>query len=148
MTDHLKPKQNPYVMIFLFFSRIHQYVFTNTCHSCMIKCQRYLIHWDRVTHICISNTYQHWFRYWLVAWPVTSHYLNLCWNTGPLRTNFSEILIQIYTFSLTKIRLKMSSVKWLPFSLCLNVLKSLLIEGNDLCRTDNLLATDDLDHTE
>ena len=24
--------------------------------------------------------YQHWFRYWLVAWTAPSHYLNQCWN--------------------------------------------------------------------
>ena len=41
---------------------------------------------------------------------------------GPLGTNFSEILIEIRTFSLKKIHLKMSSGKWRPFCLGLNVL--------------------------
>ena len=41
---------------------------------------------------------------------------------GPLRTNFSEILIAIQIFSLKKIRLKMSSAKCCPFNLSLNVL--------------------------
>ena len=41
---------------------------------------------------------------------------------GPLGTNFSEILIEIHTFSLKKMHLKMSSGKWPPFSLGLNVL--------------------------
>ena len=41
---------------------------------------------------------------------------------GPLVTNFSEILIETQTFSLKKIRLKMSSAKWRPFCLCLNEL--------------------------
>ena len=41
---------------------------------------------------------------------------------GPLGTNFSEILIEIQTFSLKKIRLKMSSTK---FRLGLNVLTQL-----------------------
>ena len=41
---------------------------------------------------------------------------------GPLGTNFSEILIEIQTFSLKKIRLKMSSAKWCCFRLCLNEL--------------------------
>ena len=41
---------------------------------------------------------------------------------GPLRTAFSEILIGIQTFSLKKMPLKMSSVKWRPFCLGLNVL--------------------------
>ena len=44
---------------------------------------------------------------------------------GPLGTNFSEILIEILTFSLKKIRLKMSSVKYCPFRLGLNVLTCL-----------------------
>ena len=43
---------------------------------------------------------------------------------GTLGTNFSEISIGIQTFSLTKMHLKMSSVKWHPFGLGLNVLRS------------------------
>ena len=39
-----------------------------------------------------------------------------------LGTNFSEILIEIYTFSMKKIRLKMLSAKSCPFLLGLNVL--------------------------
>ena len=42
--------------------------------------------------------------------------------TGPLGTNFSEILTEILTFLSKKIRLKMLSVKWRPFCLGLNVL--------------------------
>ena len=42
---------------------------------------------------------------------------------GPLGTNFNEILIGIQTFSLKKMHLKMSSAKWGPFCLGLNVLK-------------------------
>ena len=40
---------------------------------------------------------------------------------GPLGTNFSEMLIEIHTFSFKKIHLKMSSGKWQPFCLSLNV---------------------------
>ena len=42
---------------------------------------------------------------------------------GPLGTNFSEILIEIQKFSFKKIHLKISSGKWRPFCLVLNVLK-------------------------
>ena len=42
---------------------------------------------------------------------------------GPLETNFSEILIEIQTFSFKKMHLKISSAKWRPFCLGLNVLK-------------------------
>ena len=41
---------------------------------------------------------------------------------GPLGTNFSEFLIVIHTFSFNKMHLKMSSAKWRPFCLGLNVL--------------------------
>ena len=41
---------------------------------------------------------------------------------GPLGTNSSEILIKFHTFSIKKMYLKMSSVKWWPFCLGLNVL--------------------------
>ena len=42
---------------------------------------------------------------------------------GPLGTNFSEILIEIYIFSFKKMHLKISSGNWQPFCLGLNVLK-------------------------
>ena len=38
----------------------------------------------------------------------------------PRETNFSEIFIEIYTFSFNKMHLKMSSAKWRLFRLCLN----------------------------
>ena len=41
---------------------------------------------------------------------------------GPLWTNFSEILIEIPTFSFKKMRLKVSSAKWRPCCFGLNVL--------------------------
>ena len=44
------------------------------------------------------------------------------WLTGPLGTNFSEILIEIHTFSFKKMHLKMSSEKWRLFCRGLNVL--------------------------
>ena len=41
---------------------------------------------------------------------------------GPVETNFSEIWIAIHIFSFKKMHLKMSSGKWRPFCLGLNVL--------------------------
>ena len=41
---------------------------------------------------------------------------------GPLGTNFSELLIVIHTYSVNKMYLKLSSAKWRPFCLGLNVL--------------------------
>ena len=52
---------------------------------------------------------------------------------GPLGTNFSEFLIVIQTFSFTKMHLQMSSAKWRPFCLGLNVLNvnyALLLSEN------------------
>ena len=43
---------------------------------------------------------------------------------GPLGTNFGEILIGIQTFSFKKMHLKMSSGKWRPLCLGLNVLSA------------------------
>ena len=40
----------------------------------------------------------------------------------PSGTNLSEMLIDILTFSFLKMRLKVSSAKWRPFCLGLNVL--------------------------
>ena len=41
---------------------------------------------------------------------------------GPLRIHFNEILIEIHIFSFTKMHLKVSSGKWRPSCLSLNVL--------------------------
>ena len=46
---------------------------------------------------------------------------------GPLGTNFSEISIKIVIFSLTKMCLKVSSPKWRPVCLGLNVLINMSI---------------------
>ena len=46
--------------------------------------------------------------------------------TGPLGTNFSEIVSEIQSSSFKKMHLKMSSVKWRPFCLGLNVLTSVI----------------------
>ena len=48
-------------------------------------------------------------------------------SIGPLWTNFNEISIKIHIFTFKKIHLKMSSWKWQPFCLSLNVLTS--VEG-------------------
>ena len=64
---------------------------------------------------------------------------------GSLGTNFNEILIGVQTFSFKKMHLKMSSAKWRPFCLGLNVLKShiwgpyiLRSEQNGYCFADHI----------
>ena len=56
-------------------------------------------------------------RHQAVIWTNAGVLLN-----RPLGTNFSEVLIKIHTFSFKKIHLKMSSGKWRPCFLGLNVL--------------------------
>ena len=89
-------------------------------HTCVFL----LTHWGRVTHICVGNL--------TIIGPDNGLSPGRCqaiiWtNAGilliePWGTNFSEILIGIHTFSFKKINLKMSSAKWRPFCLGLNVL--------------------------
>ena len=84
-----------------------------------------LTHWGWVMHICINN---------LIIIGSDNGLLPgrrqaIIWTNagilliGPLGTNFSEILIEILKFLLKeKICIKMSSVKWRPFCLGLNLL--------------------------
>ena len=85
----------------------------------------YLTHWGRVAHICVRSLTviasdnglspgRRQAIVWTNAWKLL---------IGPLGTNLSEILIEIHTFSSKKMHLKMSSGKWRPFCLGLNVLR-------------------------
>ena len=81
-------------------------------------------HWGRVTHICINNLtiigsdngLSPSRRQAIIS---TNAGILLI---GPLGTNFSDILIEIPTFSFNKMHLRMLSAKWRPFCLGLNVL--------------------------
>ena len=83
-----------------------------------------LTHWGQVTHICVGNLTiigsdngLSPSRCQAITWTKVGILL-----IGPLGTNFSEMLMEIHTFSLKKIHLKMSSGKRRPFCLGLNVL--------------------------
>ena len=85
-----------------------------------------LTHWGRVTHICIdkltiigSDNGLSPGRRQAIIWTNVGILL-----IGTLRTNFSEILSEIHTFSFKKMHLKISSAKWRPFCLGLNELKA------------------------
>ena len=83
-----------------------------------------LTHWGRVTHICVGNLN--------IIGPDNGlspgRRQSIIWANarklliGPLGTKFSENLIEIHTFSFKKMRFKLSSGKWRPFCLGLNVL--------------------------
>ena len=88
-----------------------------------------LTHWGRVTHTYVSKltiiaSDNGWSpgRRQAIIWTSAGILL-----TEPLGTNFSEILIEIITFSFKKMHLKVSSVKLRPCCLGLNVLTFWLI---------------------
>ena len=83
-----------------------------------------LTHWGRVTIICVikltiigSDNGLSPGRRQAIIWTNAALLL-----IGALETNFSEILIEIRTFSFKKMGLKISFTKWRPFCLGLNVL--------------------------
>ena len=76
-----------------------------------------LTHWGPMTHICIgkltiigSDNGLSPDQRQAIIWSKAGILL-----IGPLGTNFSEILIEILSFSFKKMRLKISSAKWRPF---------------------------------
>ena len=94
----------------------------NCTQSCWVEAIM-LTHWGRVMHICVgkltiigSDNGLSPGRCQAIIWTNAGILL-----TEPLGTNFSEILIGIQIFSFKKMCLKMSSAKWRPFCLGLNV---------------------------
>ena len=88
-----------------------------------------LTHWGRVTHICVVNLIiigsdnglsPGWCQ--AIIWTNAAILL-----IGHLWTNFSEILIEIRRFSFENMCLKVSSAKWQPFCLGLNVLTPFML---------------------
>ena len=84
-----------------------------------------LTHWGRVIHTCVG-------RLTIIGsdngLPPTRRQAIICTNAGilligPLGLNFSEILIEIQTFSFKRMHFKRSSAKWRPFCFGLNALK-------------------------
>ena len=102
---------------------------TCECHRIsLMRSQLWLTHWGRVTDICVSkitiigsDNGLSPGRHQAIIWTNAG-----IWSMGPLGTNFSEILIEIHTFSFRKMHLKMSSGKRRPFCLGLNVLRQWL----------------------
>ena len=82
-----------------------------------------LAHWSRVTHIYVSKLTITGSDNGLLpgqcqAFIWTNAEILLIWS---IETKFSDILIKIHTYSFKKIQLKMSSGKFRPFCLSLNV---------------------------
>ena len=102
-----------------------------------------LTHWGRVTHICVSelsiigsdNGLSPGRRQAIIC---TSGGILLIRTSG---TNFSEILSEVHTFSFKKMLLNMSSGKWRPFCLGLNMLtlRNVQCDGAIItCNTANI----------
>ena len=101
------------------FKKIHLRMSYASCWSfCLSPISlNVLTHWGRVTHICVcklttigSDNGLSPGRGQAIIWTPAGIFL-----IGPLRTNFSEILIWIQTFSFKKMHLKMSSAEWRQF---------------------------------
>ena len=97
---------------------------SNSSYGTDIVIPEYLTHWGRVTHKCVGNLTIIGAdnglspgRRQAIIWTNAGILL-----IRPLGTNFNEMLIEILTFSFMKMRLKVSSAKWRPFCLGLNVL--------------------------
>ena len=97
------------------------------------QCFNNLTHWGRVTRICASkltiigsDNGLSPGRRQAIIW-INAGILLI----GPLGTNLSEILIEIHAFSLKKMHLKISSGKWPPSCLGLNVLRVMLTCDRD-----------------
>ena len=98
-----------------------------SCQSDVFNHRVWLTHWGWVTHICIgqltiigSDNGLSPGRRQAIIWTNDGILL-----IGPSGTNFSEILIGIQTFSFKKMHLKITSAKWRPFCLCLNVFSAI-----------------------
>ena len=95
----------------------------------------HLTHWGRVTHICVGNLTTTGSdnglspdRRQAIIW-TNAGILSI----GPLGINFSEISMEIQTFSFRKMRLKSSSAKWRPSCLGLNVLTQCCVSTGQVC---------------
>ena len=81
--------------------------------------------WGRMTHVCVGNLTTIGSdnglspgRRQAITWANVGILL-----IGPIGTNFNKMLFEIHTFSFKKIHLKLSSGKWQPFCLGLNMLR-------------------------
>ena len=131
----------PYLEYMPAYSELHKTYRINALNACLVQvlltwiCYP-LTHWGRVTHICVSkqtsigsNNGLSPERRQAIIW-VNAGILLI----RTLGTNFSEILSEIHAFSFKKMQLKVSSAKWRPFCLGLDVLMNLHnTNGSSMC---------------
>ena len=129
------------------FSEITYYSWKDWNVSFDLRNMYFLIHWYSLVDVSFLTCYLHYSFGCLTHWGWVMHICvgkltiigsddglspgqrqAIIWTNagllliGPLGTNFSEILIKILAFSLKKMRLKVSSAKWRPCCLGLNML--------------------------
>ena len=126
----------------------------NSCYLCIASigtrlswqwAHSSLTHLGRVTHICVSyltiigsDNGLSPGRRQAIIWTNAGILL-----IRPLGTNFSEISIEILTFSLKKMCLKVPSAKWRPFCVGLTVFKvECRISCGTYCTEDGFGSTD------
>ena len=131
---HISTPSTPFVKRFLvswIITEPYLFMYLTQWLMCMYKSMNrnfnifpLLTHWGQATHICVSkltiicsDNGLSPGRSQAIIWTNDGILL-----IGTLRTNFSEILIEIYIFSFKKMLLKMPSGKWRPFCLGLIVL--------------------------
>ena len=121
---------------------IHWYVSKYRCPMQTIFSNLSVTHWGRETYICVGKLTTIGSDNGLLP----ERRLAIIWTSagilliGPLGTNYSEILIEIQTFSLKKIRLKMSSAKCYSFRLGLSVLMTVNVWVYFLSKCNALLV--------
>ena len=113
---------------------------------CLCRIVQLLTHWGRVTHILVS-------KLTIIG---SANGLSpgrrqaIIWTNAeilliePLGKNFSETLIEINKFSFRKMHLKMSSGKWRPLYLDLNVLIKVHWKCRAYCSGPIMLKQNDL----
>ena len=117
---------------------IKEHNLTNTCRRYAntineISSQRANCFVCKLTTIGSDNGLSPW-RHQAIIWSNAGIFL-----IGPLGINFIEILIEIQTFSFKKMHLKMSSAKWRPVCLGLNVLIHVHLKHSGyICRQQKL----------
>ena len=100
-----------------------------------------LTYWGWVMHLCVSkltnivsDNGSSPGRRQAIIWTNAGMLL-----IAPLKTNFSEISIEILTFAFKKMHLKVSSAKWRPFCFGLNVLTNTLLTHDKLGLNDEII---------
>ena len=105
----------------------HHYVICNNRQQVPLfpRIYPWLTHLPRVPHICIGELGQLWFRLWLGAEQAPSHYMNQSTLTvnRTLRNKLQWNLNRNTKLSFMKMDFTLSSGKWRPFCLGLNLLR-------------------------